>query len=308
MPRPKGFNLLIVKSDGSGVFRLTFPRWLFGVAVGGMVVAVSTLGAIYTDYLSLRLQRASFAELRGRFAQQQAAIDDSEKRAREVRAEIDSWRDLHARIWEPFGPEAAPALRRGTGIGGGGTPGRAAIERSASAVKEEMERLAGIVKEEGNNLRALDRFLGKAGKVLASLPSRWPLRGPVNSDFGKRLSPWTSASESHSGIDIGAPIGSPVKAPAPGTVVFAEHNAEYGLTLILDHGNNTKSLYGHLSKVHVTVNQRVHRGELVALSGNTGRSTGPHLHYEIQVKGQPVNPNAYIWEDGPLTARSASAR
>ena len=307
MPRPKGFNLLIVKSDGSGVFRLTFPRWLFGVAVGGMVFAVTTLGAIYADYLSLRLQRGSFAEFQGRFAQQQTAIDDSEKRAREVRTEIDSWRALHARIWEPFGPEASPALRRATGIGGG-TPGRAAIERSAGAVREEMERLAGIVKEEGNNLRALDRFLGKAGKVLASLPSRWPLRGPVNSDFGQRVSPWTSAPEFHSGIDIGAPIGTPVKAPAPATVIFAGHNAEYGLTLILDHGNDTKSLYGHLSKLHVTVNQRVHRGELVALTGNTGRSSGPHLHYEIQVKGQPVNPNAYVWEDGPLIARAASAR
>jgi len=307
MPRSKGFNLLIVKSDGSGVFRLTFPRWLFGLAVGGLVFAVSTLGGIYGDYLSLRHQRANYAELQSRFAQQKAAIDDSEKRTREVRAEIDSWRDLHARIWEPFGPEARPAVRRGTGIGGG-TPG-AAIERSADAVKEEMDRLAGIVKEEGNNLRALDRFLGKAGKVLASLPSRWPLRGPVNSNFGTRVSPWTSSPEFHSGVDIGAPVGSLVKAPAPGTVVFAGHNAEYGVTLILDHGHETKSLYGHLSKLHVTVNQRVQRGEVVALTGNTGRSSGPHLHYEIQVKGQPVNPNAYVWEDAPLTtARSASAR
>ena len=305
MPQSKGFNLLIVKSDGSGVVRLTFPRWLFVLAVGGLVFAVSTLGGIYGDYLSLRHQRASYAELQSRFAQQKAAIDDSENRAREVRAEIDSWRDLHASIWEPFGPDR-PAVRRGTGIGGG-TSG-AAIERSADAVKEEMDRLAGIVKEEGNNLRALDRFLGKAGKVLASLPSRWPLRGPVNSNFGKRVSPWTPSPEFHSGVDIGAPVGSPVKAPAPGTVVFAGHNAEYGVTLILDHGHETKSLYGHLSKLHVTVNQHVQRGEVVALTGNTGRSSGPHLHYEIQVKGQPVNPNAYVWEDAPLTARSASAR
>jgi murein DD-endopeptidase MepM/ murein hydrolase activator NlpD len=307
MPRPRGFNLLIVKSDGSGVLRLTFPRWLLGFAVGGLVLVVFTLGLIYGDYLSLRQQRASYTELEGRLVQQQAAIDGSEKLAREVRAEIDSWRDLHARIWEPFGPEAGPALRRSTGIGGG-TPSRAVVERSADAVKEEMDRLASVVKEEGNNLRALDRFLGKAGKVLASLPSRWPLRGPVNSAFGKRVSPWTSGSEFHSGVDIGAAVGTQVRAPAPGIVVFAGHNAEYGLTLILDHGNETKSLYGHLSKLQVTVNQRVQRGEVVALSGNTGRSSGPHLHYEIQVNGQPVNPNAYIWEDAPLTARSASVR
>ncbi len=301
MPKPKGFNLLVVKSDGSGVFRLTFHRWLLVFAVAGLVFIASTFGAIFSDYLLLRYQRASFAALQARVAQQQAIIDESEKRAREVRAEIDGWRDLRARIWEPFGPEAGPAGKRGTGIGGG-TPSRAVTEGDATAVKEEMDRLAGLVKEEGDSLRALDRFLGKAAKVLASLPSRWPLRGPVNSDFGKRVSPWTSNSEFHSGIDIGAPIGTPIKAPAPGTVVFGGQHPEYGVTLILDHGHETKSLYGHLSRLQVTVSQRVQRGDVMALTGNTGRSSGPHLHYEIQVQGQPVNPNAYIWEDAPLTS------
>jgi murein DD-endopeptidase MepM/ murein hydrolase activator NlpD len=308
MPRHRGFKLLVVKGDGSGVFRLSVPRWVLGLVAGVLVLVLSTLGAIYSDYLSLRSQRASFAASQARIAEQQAAIDASERRAREVRAEIDSWRELHARLWEPFGPEFGPGTRRGTGIGGG-TVGRTGGDGASAAVKEEMDRLVGLVKEEGNNLRALDRFLMRAGKVLASLPSRWPLRGPVNSDFGKRASPWTSSSEFHSGIDIGAPVGTPVRAPAPGTVIFAGHNAEYGLTLILDHGNETKSLYGHLSKLQVGVSQHVQRGEVIALSGNTGRSSGPHLHYEIQVRGQAVNPNAYIWEDAPLTTvRSASAR
>ena len=301
MARPKGFNLLIVKGDGSGVFRLRLPRWLMGLTVGGLVFMAATLGAIYSDYLSLRHQRASFAALQGHLAQQQALVQESEKRAREVRAEIDSWRDLHARIWEPFGPDAGPAAKRGTGIGGG-TPSRVSSDGGGGAVKEEMGRLAGLVKEEGDNLRSLERFLARASKVLASLPSRWPLRGPVNSEFGKRLSPWAPASEFHSGLDIGAPVGTPVRAPAPGTVVFAGKHTEYGITLIIDHGNDTKSLYGHLSKMQVALNQRVQRGDVVGLSGNTGRSSGPHLHYEIQAKGQPVNPHGYIWEDAPLAA------
>ncbi|HWN92417.1 MAG TPA: M23 family metallopeptidase, partial [Verrucomicrobiae bacterium] len=71
---------------------------------------------------------------------------------------------------------------------------------------------------------------------------------------------------------------------------------EYGQTLIIEHGHETKSLYGHLSKLQATVNQKVQRGEVIALSGNTGRSSGPHLHYEIQVKGQSVNPTSYLWE------------
>ena len=162
--------------------------------------------------------------------------------------------------------------------------------------REELSRLTSAVKEEGENLRSLERFLSRAGKVLASLPSRWPLRGQVNSDFGKRRSPWAPNSEFHSGMDIGAPIGTAVKAPAPGTVVFAGRHPEYGMTLIIDHGNETKSLYGHLSRLGATPGQHVQRGEAIASSGNTGRSSGPHLHYEIQVKGQSVNPHSYLWE------------
>jgi murein DD-endopeptidase MepM/ murein hydrolase activator NlpD len=221
---------------------------------------------------------------------------------REIRAEIDSWRGLHAKIWEPFGPEAGPA-KRGTGIGGSGV---AAAEAERAPVKEEMDRLLGIVRDEGESIRTLERFLGRASRVLASLPSRWPVRGPVNSDFGQRRSPWAPNSEFHSGIDIGAPIGTPVRAPAPGVVAFAGPHAEFGITLIIDHGNDTRSLYGHLSKLHVALDQQVKRGETVALTGNTGRSSGPHLHYEIQVKSQPVNPHSYIWEDpGPAVAKSA---
>ena len=84
--------------------------------------------------------------------------------------------------------------------------------------------------------------------------------------------------------------------PAPGIVVFAGRLPEYGIALILEHGNDTKSLYGHLSRLNVGLDQKVERGQLIALTGNTGRSSGPHLHYEIQVNGQPVDPHTYLWE------------
>ncbi len=167
---------------------------------------------------------------------------------------------------------------------------------SAAAIGDELDRLTDIVKEVGDNLRSLERFLGRATRVLAALPSRWPVRGQVNSTYGSRVSPWSAEAEFHSGLDIGAPVGTPVKAPAPGTVVFAGVHAEYGQTLIVDHGNETKSLYGHLSRISVAVNQKIERGDVIAHTGNTGRSSGPHLHYEIQVKGQSVNPTGYLWE------------
>jgi len=302
MPKAKQFNLLMVRDDGNRVLRLSVPGWAVAATVGGLAVTILGLAFIYPDYVSLRHQRGTFAALSERLHLQQRLLDASQARMREIRAEIDSWRGLHAKIWEPFGPEAGPA-KRGTGIGGSGV---AAAEAERAPVKEEMDRLLGIVRDEGESIRTLERFLGRASRVLASLPSRWPVRGPVNSDFGQRRSPWAPNSEFHSGIDIGAPIGTPVRAPAPGVVAFAGPHAEFGVTLIIDHGNDTRSLYGHLSKLHVALDQQVKRGETVALTGNTGRSSGPHLHYEIQVKSQPVNPHSYIWEDpGPAVAKAA---
>jgi murein DD-endopeptidase MepM/ murein hydrolase activator NlpD len=142
------------------------------------------------------------------------------------------------------------------------------------------------------------------------LPSRWPIRGVVNSEFGRRVSLWTGAPEYHSGLDIAAGIGTPVKAPAPGVVVFSGTMPDYGTTLVLDHGSEIKTLYGHLQKIQVLPGQKVERGQQIALSGNTGRTSGPHLHYEITVQGQPVNPRGYLWDTPEATpaGRSAAAR
>jgi murein DD-endopeptidase MepM/ murein hydrolase activator NlpD len=295
MPAQRKFNLLVVHGDGRRIARITLPRWLILAAVGLVLVVPASVAVIYTDYLQLRSQRTSLNELSARVAEQQGLLDAAQSKMRQIRAEIDGWRALHAKIWEPFSPEDGPA-KRATGIGGGTGPLRAAETRDGAAIGDELDRLTDIVREEGDNLRSLERFLGRATRVLAALPSRWPVRGQVNSGFGGRLSPWSAKAEFHSGLDIGAPVGTQVKAPAPGTVVFAGVHAEYGQTLIVDHGNETKSLYGHLSKLNVAVNQKVLRGEIIALTGNTGRSSGPHLHYEIQVKGQSVNPTSYLWE------------
>lgn len=295
MPAQRGFNLLVIHGDGGRIARVTLPRWLILTVLGLSLAVPASVAVIYTDYLQLRSQRASLNDLTARVAEQQGVIDASQSKMRQIRAEIDGWRDLHAKILEPFGPEDGPA-KRGTGIGGGTGPALAAETHDRAALGDELERLTGIVKEEGDQLRALERFLGRATRVLAALPSRWPVRGQVNSGYGSRTSPWSAKSEFHSGLDIGAPVGTPVKSPAPGTVVFAGVNAEYGQTLIIEHGNETKSLYGHLSRLNVAVNQHVQRGDVVALTGNTGRSSGPHLHYEVQVKGQSVNPTRYLWE------------
>jgi murein DD-endopeptidase MepM/ murein hydrolase activator NlpD len=289
-------HVVVERPDGSRPIRLPAPRWLVSVTVGVLGLLLVAGGAWYRDYSSLRSSRAEFAALHARLADQQRLLEGFQQRVARIRAEVDGWRGLHDRIWQPFGPDAGQE-RRGRAIGGRRTAAADVDVDEGGAVADEIERLAAVVTEEGQSLRSLERFLGRAGRALAALPSRWPVRGPVNSEFGRRSSPWQGdAVEVHGGLDIGAVRGTPVMAPAPGIVIYAGQHAEYGVTVIIDHGNDIKTLYGHLTRVAVKSEEKVERGQVVAVTGNTGRSSGPHLHYEIQVKGQPVNPRSYLWD------------
>ncbi len=295
MSRPKRLNVLIVPSDGSRPLRLKLARWVVYTLLIAAAIGVSTIAAAVGDYVRMRGLVANPARLARQVAEQQALIESFRNRIGEIRLEVATWRDLHTKIWEPFGPDVGP-VRQTKGIGGASVAKSAERIGSRLSAIEEVDRLAETVDEEGQNLRALERLMARAGKALALMPSRWPVRGAVNSDFGSRLSPWTREAEFHSGLDISADRGTPVRAPAPGTVLFAGAQNEFGLTVILEHGHEIRSLYGHLSKLQVTQGQKVERGQVVAMTGNTGKSSGPHLHYEIMVKGQSVNPRAYLWD------------
>lgn len=294
MSRRDQYSLLVVRGDGARIVRLTIPKRL---AVGGVLAltfTVSALAWLVGDYLELRQLTREARGYVHQVAQQREIIDRVSGRIADLQREASAWRELHARIWEAMGPETTAAARL-TGIGGAVTSVDLPRPSPLSA-SEHLDRLADQVKEEGESLRALDRLMARAGRVLAALPSRWPVRGAVNSEFGLRLSPWSKAREFHGGMDIGVQTGSPVLAPAGGTVTFAGSHPEYGLTVMIDHGHDIRTVYGHLSRVSGRAGQQVERGALLGLTGNTGRSSGPHLHYEILVKGRQVNPRAYLWD------------
>src|SRR5262245_58111034 len=124
---------------------------------------------------------------------------------------------------------------------------------------------------------------------LTALGLHWPVRGPINSGFGTRRAAGGSG-DVHTGVDIGARVGTPVRAPARGIVAFAGWQTGYGRTIILEHGHGVQSLYGHLSKFAVKRGQGVDQGATIGLTGNSGHSSGPHLHYEVRVNERPVNP------------------
>jgi murein DD-endopeptidase MepM/ murein hydrolase activator NlpD len=285
------FSLLLVRGDGERVLRFNFPRSAALGAAVSLALTISFVGLLIGDWLKLKEVTREAVTYANTIAQQRASIEATNHKLAQLRREVSSWREMHARIQEAFGPDAGRGSRD-KGIGGA----TSTDPLPAVAPADELHRLAATIKEEGDSLRALDRLMARAAKALATLPSRWPVRGSVNSEFGRRASPWTQSVEFHSGLDIKAQIGTPVHAPAAGTVVVAGPAHEYGTAVMLDHGQDIKTLYGHLSKVSVRPGEKVERGTLLAYSGNTGRSSGPHLHYEIFVKGQPVNPRAYLWD------------
>lgn len=130
--------------------------------------------------------------------------------------------------------------------------------------------------------------------ILASTPSVWPTEGWVSSRFGYRTSPFTGKREFHKGLDISAPTGTPIYAPAKGRIAFIERHSGYGLTMGVTHGSGIVTKYAHLHSISVKEKQTITRGELIGYVGNSGRSTGPHLHYEVRLNGVPVNPSRYI--------------
>jgi murein DD-endopeptidase MepM/ murein hydrolase activator NlpD len=138
-------------------------------------------------------------------------------------------------------------------------------------------------------------------------PGGWPVVGDVSSRFGWRESPYGSGTQRHTGLDIMAAYGTPVRVSAPGVVVFAGRDSGgYGSTVVVDHGHNVKTLYGHLSGIYVREGQRVARATAIGAVGNTGRSTGVHLHYEVRVGNVPVDPMMYVRTDGVQQVASAS--
>lgn len=284
-------GFLILRGDGSRVMSLTVPRSLVYGTLGLLALVAGT-----GEYLFLKSQAGQLSALREEVSDQRASIDSVQRRVVAVRGEIDSWTDLHAKMWEPYGPDVGPPPEP-SGVGGP----RAAEARSGytgtkASLDEELDLLTTTVTQEGPRLRELERVMSKNARIMAALPLRWPVRGPVNSEFGLRGNPWGGAKEHHGGIDIGVPLGGPVKAPAAGIVVVAGRRVDYGNSVTLDHGNDVRSLYGHLSRVLVKPGDHVEKGQVIGLAGSTGRSTGSHLHYEVQVKGRPVNPRSFLWE------------
>jgi murein DD-endopeptidase MepM/ murein hydrolase activator NlpD len=165
----------------------------------------------------------------------------------------------------------------------------------SSVIEQELGNLVAVAAREEASFQEISAVMKGKRVVWASTPSIWPVSdGWLTSGFGNRISPFTGQIAMHKGIDIAARPNTPIVAPADGVVARAGPEGGYGNLIKIDHGFGMVTAYGHLAKIGVHVGQRVRRGQLIGYVGNTGLSTGPHLHYEVYINNSPVNPLRYI--------------
>ena len=197
----------------------------------------------------------------------------------ELSTRVEAVEDTSRRLAEKSGVVHGEAALPGTG-----GPASPLDAKSLAALEEKMNRLE-------KDMQAYEAVLRKRGYT----PSVWPVEGRLESGFGGRRNPFGGTSyEFHSGQDIDAPWGAPVIAGANGNVTFVGWQNGYGQLVVIDHGGGLTTRYGHLSHIDVSHGQTVTRGQFIARVGSTGRSTGPHLHYEVRINDEPVNPLQYL--------------
>jgi murein DD-endopeptidase MepM/ murein hydrolase activator NlpD len=323
-------TLILVPDERSPVRRFQVPRAL--VRYGGWGAALLLLlgAAGFADWARLRFEARDLAALRAKTAEDQEqlvalagelrGLEDQLGRLLELERKVRVIADLPAALPEADAPSQLGDARAGEGGRGGDAeeeapdvsssraPPAAAPEASAHPrppavgldgaalrrVRDKAARLAARMELRGGAFEDLVRRLRGLRERLAATPSIWPADGWVTSAFGWRISPFTGRRQFHGGLDIASDPGTDILAAARGKVVFAGSKGPLGRTVILDHGYGFRTTYGHASAFHVRVGEQVERGQRVAAVGSSGRSTGPHLHYAVSVKGRTVDPSDYV--------------
>lgn len=325
------YTVVVFRGSASKPLRFSFPRKfirklliLAAVFIVADLLVVShyvirtgevwQLSAFRAEAMSAREQTAAFS----------SAIDDLKKR-------ISAMNEINQRLRVMLGIEAAKQTGDlSNGRGGEDSPmpegragsstltsaldiqdGRASItepkemaiegridpesaEIIAQQVRSEIDILSKEAASQERTLQELTQAAEQRSTQWSSTPSIWPVRGWVTSGFGPRVSPFTEKPAWHDGLDIGASPNAPVQAPAQGRIVSVSSDSKMGNMVKIDHGYGIETVYGHLAKALVKEGQRVKRGDVVALVGTTGLSTGPHLHYMVKKNGQALDPSKFI--------------
>ena len=294
-------TLVIIPENTSRVRQFKFSRAFIIFTTCFVALSLAAISIVVYDYCRLKKALPSIHALEREVADQRAHIQAFAKKIGTLKSDIVALHEFEKRIRVVANVER-PADQDGVfGIGGSMpedldaslplTEKHNALLRQMHAQVEHLHQASAIQKDA---FEELHKYLEGKKSLLASTPAIRPTTGWLSSGFGYRISPFTGLKEFHRGIDIATRMGTPIIAPADGTVSFVGKKGGLGKCMVIKHGYGMVTRYGHLQKYLAKRGTRVKRGDKIALVGNSGRSTAPHLHYEVHLNGIAVNPVKYI--------------
>jgi murein DD-endopeptidase MepM/ murein hydrolase activator NlpD len=291
----KFYTFLIFPGAHGELHRIRLPFYVVHVVLAFSVVGIMTIAALANSYARMLLKVSSYNSLRTEREALKTQNRSLENAVTTTNAKLNSLQSLATEVALTYGfgearrphfPEAAMVLATQT---------NSTLESSyrASLYAFNLIRNSSPVRTRQSPVLG---FVPTADFSGNGVPSLWPVRGRITAGFGQRLDPFSGEGAFHSGVDICTPYGTRVEAGGDGIVLQAGWDSGYGNSIVVDHGYGMTTKYGHLSKVFVVVGQEVKRGEVIGAVGMTGKTTGPHLHYEVMVNDTPVNPMKYLRE------------
>jgi len=297
------YTFMYVREDNAGVRTIRIRR-VAVLAAGLCLIALLAASVIFgVRYAGIKLDSDRMAGLERENEQLRMRLSSFETELDGLKGRMDSNFELQnrARLMASLDPLSEDVWQ--VGVGG---PEPQLLERELSAADHVFSGLENdldmLVRQTELQKQSYDEIIGileEEASMRDCTPSIRPLRGGfLSSRFGRRMDPFTGRITSHRGIDYFARTGTPVMASADGVITMAKKNGSMGLTVEVNHGNGFKTRYAHLAKMHVVRGKRIRRGEILGVVGNTGRSTGPHLHYEVIFQKQHRDPLNYIIPEG----------
>lgn len=280
----KRFYIMLVARNAEGeLLKIPVPLHYVYVFIAGAFIGMLTITGMAGSYTRMLLKTQHYNQLRSEKEALKSQYSQLEQIAQQNQLQAQSLSSLAGEVSSLYGLKQDPAFDDDD-------PASASLQQFYALRMTAMTGAASIGIGMGDTKEAsLSDWMR-----LAAAPTLWPVQGRITGSFGERIDPFSGEGAFHRGVDISAEIGTRIVAPADGVVEYADLMNGYGRTVMVDHGNGISTLYGHLSGFAVSPGEQVHRGDTLGYVGSSGRSTGPHLHYEVRIFNTPVNPHKYL--------------
>ena len=289
--RKRFYILFVARGEDGQLRKIPVPMHYIYVLIAGAAIVMLGLTGIASSYARMLLKVSRYDELRTQKDELKNRYTRLEEVAKERDIQVASLGSLACEVSSLYGLKPDPVL-----VSAASSDSVQDVQVSSS-----LDRLYTLKTTAMSGATTAGITLGLTRNVTTadwvranSAPNLWPVEGPVTGSFGERIDPFNGEGAFHSGVDIGSAYGQSIVAPADGVVDFADFMGGYGRAIILDHGRGITTRYGHLASFAVFPGQHVHRGDTIGYVGASGRSTGPHLHYEVRINDVPVNPHKYL--------------